>query len=242
MAIRWYRPVSGGTELELYIDPGLYTEAQDQLDLALFEEAFESSDSLREQLAAANGFSNLGEYDAYLEDQIWEIKDRLDYYAYETTAKNVTVADGAWFTPEAIEEFCGEHPTNVAANSIDGDNVSIWQHFQTHQHSIVYRLRDYPKKITKVRFRYGNTEPEREQLQDLNIFAARNLNMIDDAGNQVLTNANPTWPVGGGVWVEVVLDTPKTNARYIKLLFDTADASNNGQVREFAVWVETREP
>lgn len=242
MARRWYEPKNGGTKLQLHIDPHEFVQADDQARLAIVQEIQGLSDALRVELATSKGFQDLDSYDSALQDEEWSLLDRLDYYDYENRQESLSVRDGSWFTPEAIESFCGEHQTNVATNSVDGDNTSIWQHFQTERHQIIYRLRGYPKKVTKVRFRYGTLLPARERLKNLDIRMARDLSQIDVAGNLLEEGLDIDWPLLGGAWVEHVLTTPKHNARYIKLEFDTDDLSNNAQIREFAVRVETRDP
>lgn len=237
MAIRWYRPRSGGTELELYVDPGLFTEVQDQADLAVFEEAQASSDPLREQLAAANGFLNLGEYDAWLEDRIWEIKDRLDFYSYQNRDETITVRDGDWFTPIAIESVCGEEVGNPATNMIDGDNGTWWQHVDNEAHDVVLQLRDYRKRVTKIRIRRDNNV--RSQLQNLDVYAALNTGNLDNPNNLKATGVELLTPAD---WNEVVFDSPR-NCRYIRLTgFGSAQAANEVRIREIEAWVITTTP
>lgn len=238
---RIWEPKDGGTRLLVADDKLEFTQAADQARITVITEIQNLSQAARESLAG--GVDNLAAFDTALENEEFDIRDRLDYYAYDTRAENLTVADGAWFTPEAVEAFCGERVNNEATNSIDGDNGTVWQHFVDEAHSITYRLRSYPKKITKVRFRYNLAEPPREQLSNLNIRASRALSQIDEVGNLLDSGLNITWPVGqGATWVEHTLTTPKTNARYVKLDgFGSADGSNHAQIREFQVWVETKQ-
>ena len=242
MAIRWYRPVSAGTELELYVDPGLFSETQDQADLAVFQEAQASSDTIREQLAAANAFTNLGEYDLWLQDQIWAIQDRLDYYSYEDRVENRTVRDGAWFSPIAIEAVCGEEVGREAVNSIDGDTGTSWRHISVERHSITFQLRDYPKKISSMRIWFGGSESDREQLQNIDVFASRGINDIDDPANERLSGFTPTWAGQGDSWVEIPWTSKINKGRYIKLLCDSARGDGTVQIREIEFRVETRDP
>lgn len=235
---RW-EPRGGGTQLQTLSEATLYDEAADTARLADVTAIQALTTAERTAVASLQGLT-LAAYDTLLEGEEWVLRDRLDYYAYDN--KTVNVRDGAWFTPEAVESFSGEHVTNVATNSIDGNNTTIWQDFTTATHQITYRLRGYPKRIERVRFRYGTAEPARERLTNLVIKASRDLSQIDAPNNTLDTGVNPTWPAGGGVDVEHVLATAKSNARYVKLEFDTEDASNNAQVREFSVWVTTRLP
>ena len=247
MPIRFYQPIGSPVDqFNLFIDPQQFTEAADNARLTDITTTQGLNDTLRTLVALGSGFASLGDFDTALELEEWEIRDRLDYYAdYDNRVENITVRDGAWYTPEAIEDFCGEHATNVAANSVDGDNNTIWQHFQDHQHFITYRLRGYPKKITRIRFRYGSAEPARERLNNLTVRASRDISQILEPSNELETDLNISWPTPGGVWVEHTLATPKSNARYIRL--ETADTDDTAQpnalqIREFAVRVETRDP
>ncbi len=236
MAIRFYRPKDGGTKLDLYIDPAEYSQAQDQLDLALIEETQASSDALREQLAAANGFANVGEYDAWLEDQRDELADRLDYYDYSNRDETITVRDGMWMTPEAVESFCGEEVGWEAVNMIDGDIGTWWQHETDETHEIVLRLRDYRKRVAKIRIRRGNNV--RSQLQNLDVRAAMTIANLDKAESLRVTGAELLTPAA---WNELDFTTPR-NCRYIKLSFASAHASNEARIREVEAWVITRDP
>lgn len=243
MARRFYEPAGGGTELNLFIDPEKFVQADDQAALTLVQEARAASDGLRSELAVCKGFASLEDYDADLELQEWDLLDRLDYYSYENRTQSLTVRDGAWFTPEAIEAFCGEDDPNVAANIIDGTNNTFWRHNVNQRHSITFRLRGHPKRITKLRFRYGAAEVNREQLTNLDIRVSRDLSEIDEARNLRETGVNIAWPTGAGsVWVEYDLADAVQKARYIKLDFDTVAGNNDAQIREFAVRVSTRAP
>lgn len=241
MAKRFYQPFGGGDQLRLYIDPEEYSEANDQAALAEIQEIEALSDNVRAQLGLCNGFGNLADYDEHLEEKRFEIEDRLDYYSYDNRTETLNVRDGAWFSPEAIESFCGEDGSDPAANSIDGNNSSVWRHSANERHSIVYRLRSYPKKITRVRFRFNVSLPVIEQMVNLDIRAAKALSQIDEPRNLLEQGLNIDWGLVGG-WVEHTLATPKFNARYIKLEFDTNQVNGHGQIREFEVRVETREP
>lgn len=243
MARRWYEDVGGGDDLNLFVDPESFNQTIDTNRLAVITEFQNLSDIARLELAGDAG-EPLSVYDEMLEEEEWELRDRLDYYdLYSNRVENVTVRDGAWFTPDAVESFCGEDVGEEAVQSIDGVNSTKWKHTADERHSIIYLLRSYPKKISKIRFRYNATEPVTEQLANVDVHAAKNLAKIDDAENILETGINITWPIGqGAIWVEHTLANKKANARYIKLLMDTAHASNTLQMREFAVWVETRDP
>ena len=244
MARRWYEDVAGGNDLNLFIDPQAFNKTIDTDRLNVIMELQALSDDARTTVALLANAASLDDYDAALQDEEWEIRDRLDYYSlYSNHTQNITVRDGAWFTPDSVDSFCGESGANVVGNSIDGINSTFWRHATDERHSVIYQLRGYPKKISKIRFRYNSTEPVTEQLSNLDVHAAKNVAKIDDAENILETGINIVWPTGAGsVWVEHVLAQKKANARFVKLLFDTAHASNTSQVREFAVFVETRDP
>lgn len=239
MAKLWYEPKSGGTELQANIDPLVFAQTVDTADLALNAEYQGLSDPIRLEIAVGRGYTNLPDFDDYLQDEEWELLDRLDYYTYATESRSLTVANGAWFTPEAIEDVGGETDPDVAANSIDDDNQTFWRHNVNHLHTVTYRIRSYPKKVGKIRFRHATSQPDREQLTNLTVKIAKHLAQIDNPEKVVADEVNPDWTSSG--WVEVnVADNER--ARYIKLEFETVRADNFAQVREFDVWVKTKDP
>lgn len=237
---RWFEPRAGGTRLQVIRDKFNFDKADDEARLAVINEIQALSDSARQLVA---GGTPLADFDTDLQLEEWQIRDRLDYYdLYSNRQETITVRDGAWFTPDAVESFCGESGTDVVGQSIDGLNNTIWRHTVNERHNVIYRLRDYPKKISKIRFRYANNEPDRERLTSLDVHASKNLNRIDDVESILEQGINISWPVGAGnTWVEHVLAQKKANARYIKLSFTTDDPNNVMAIREFAVWVETRQ-
>lgn len=243
--VQFWEPKVSNTELLIRRDLSTFKKVDDDARKAVIDDYQALSTLTRTSLAGELGFADLAAFDDALRDEEWEILDRLDYYStYDTRTENLTVADGAWFTPIAVESFCGETSTNVVGNSIDGVNTTFWRHAQNHQHSVIYELRAYPKKISKIRFRYNSTEPANERLNNMDVHAARAVVNIDDANNILETGINITWPTGAGsVWVEHTLAKKSPRARYVKLVIDDTDnVSNTLQIREFAVWVETKEP
>lgn len=241
---RHYVDVAGGVDLDLLTDPERFNKTIDTDRLSVITELQGLSVTARTQIAPPLGHTDLAGFDAALQDEQWGIQDRLDYYSlYSNRTQNFTVRDGAWFTPDSVNSFCGETGGNVVGNSIDGSNSTFWRHSVDERHSVIYQLRGYPKKISKIRFRYNSTEPVTEQLSNMDVHAAKNVANIDDAENILETGINITWPVGqGSIFVEHTLALKKANARFVKLLFDTAHATNTSQIREFAVFVETRDP
>ena len=191
MAIRFYRPQAAGTELDLYIDPQKFTQAD---DIARRDELLEvqaASDFLRTELAIGKSLPNLASFDAIIEDELFEILDRLDYYAYTNRTEGFDVRDHDWFTPDAIEGSPPFTNSNPSANSIDGDFGTVWRNNADIRHEITYRLRSYPKKVTSLRIRHGGGEPLREQLQNIDAFFSKTLASIDDPIGQRLTGENP---------------------------------------------------
>ena len=240
MAIRWYKPVAG-PGLNLFIDPQSFTQTEDQEALALVQEIEASNELVRTELGVCRGFSSLQEYDDYLEDQRWQLQDRLDYYNYDNRTEQLDVRDGAWFSPDAVELVCGEDAGDVAADSIDGDTGTFWRHSAIERHSIIYRLRDYPKKVSKMRIWHAATGTNREQLQNIDVFASRALGNIDDPANQLLAGFTPPWSATGD-WNVIDFTFKKNKARYVKLLFDSNRPDGQIQIREIEIRVETRDP
>lgn len=240
---QWYEHISGNTEMNLIQDPLVFDKTDDIAKLAVITEFQALSITARTEIADADGQS-LAEFDDELEKEGWKLNARLLFYDFPTRVLNLTIKDGDWFTPEAVETSCGASGGNAAANSIDENNTTFWRHAVDEQHSITYRLREFPLKISKIRFRYNTSEPVNEQLDTLTIRASRALGKIDDAGSLIESGLNITWPTGAGsTWVEHTLASKKVSVRYIKLEeFGSAHASNTIQIREFAVFVETKDP
>lgn len=243
MPSRWYQPQSASTELNLFIDPTLYIETEDEDNLADLQSLQACDDFVRQQLAEFSIFPTLETYDADIQDQVHDIQDRLDYYSYDTRVQNLTVADGAWYSPIAVESVLGEDLGDEAVDSINGNQSDFWRDSTNHQHEIIYELRGYPKKISKIRFFYGSGESARERLNNMDVHAARSVVNLDEPENILETGINISWPTPGGVWVEHTLASKKNKARFIKLVIDDTDnGANHCQIREFEVWVETRDP
>ena len=159
---RWYEPSGSPTDtLAVIRDKLIFTKAADDARLLVITDIQGLSDTTRQAIA---GSQDLADFDAGLEAEEWEIRDRLDYYSYPTRTENLTVADGAWFSPDSVDSFCGEHATNVASNTVDGNTGTFWQHFNSHTHNITFKLRDWPKKVTKIRFFYGVLQKEEPGL------------------------------------------------------------------------------
>lgn len=222
-------------KLTLLTDPRDFDKQVDTDRLAVVVEQRGQTAPTRADDAGARGLS-LEEYDDELTAEWEELSARLEIYGMSNKVINLTVRDGKWMSPASVESFCGETSTNVAANSIDGDTGTHWRHVTNERHSIVYKLRDFPLRVERIRFFYNASLPVNEQLENLDVHMAKALVNIDDPDNILETGINITWPGTGGVFVEHTLATPKASAVYIKLLFDTASAINTGQIREFEVF------
>lgn len=242
MAKRLYTEVIAGSDLGIFDDPPLFNKAADIAILADVVEKQALSSTIR-TLIANCGSLLLADYDLLLADLFDDLSERIDYYDYGTDVENTTVMTGAWFSPIAITAFGSEDPTFPATNTIDGDLSSQWRHEVVETHTMTWELRAYPKKIEKMRFRYGNGENVREQLENITIRSSKNLNKIDDPGNIIATGVNPVWPIGqGNTWVEVEWPTKKNRGRFIKIEFETAHGNNHARIREVEFWVTTRNP
>lgn len=242
MAVRRYTRNVAGEELGLLDDPTQFIRVDDVAALADVVAIQAADDLVRAELAFCKG-STLEDYDAFLEELFDRLSDRIDYYTYDTAVQNTTYYEGAWFSPDSIESVLGEDVGNEADKSIDGNTVTFFRDSQNHQHEIIFQLRDYPKKISKIRFFYGIGESARERLNNMDVHAAAGIGNIDNPENILETGINIAWPTPGDVWVEHTLAQKKARARYIKLVIDDTDNGNNhAQIREFEVWVETKDP
>lgn len=239
---RLYEPKLAGTELSVVRDRMTFVKATDQANLDIITDLQALPQATREFLAG--GAQNLTDYDAGLEDDEFVLRDRLDYYDYTTRQDTKTVADGEWFTPDSVESFCGEEVGQEASRMVDNNDATFWRHATNETHILTFLLRGYPKKIERIRFRYGAGESARERLNDITVKAAKGLANLDNPENTLETGINIAWPTGAGLtWVEHTLASKKLKARYVKIeIGNTDNGSNQAQIREFQVWVATRQP
>lgn len=243
MAKRLWERITAGTDIKLWIDPEPYNKTADTTEQARLQAIRDAADAVRTELAGCLGYPDLTSFDDFIQDQIDEIKDRVDYYDYDTQVTNITNHVGAWFSPDSIHSVLDEDVGNEASKSIDGNTVTFFRDSTNHQHIIVFKLRDYAKKIAKIRFWYGSGESARERLNNMDVHAAQSANNLDNPENILEIGINISWPTPGGVWVEHTLSSKKNKAKFIKLVIDDTDNGNNHcQIREFEVWVETRDP
>lgn len=237
MARRYYERISAGAELQLWSDPRTFVKADLEAEVAELEVIMAYPDEIRERLAGCNGFQTLDDYDDHLDDLWNQNKDILDFFDYDAGTVNITIREGAWFLPIAVEDVSGEDVGNEAALAIDGDNGTFWQHSVDQPHQITFRLRDHNKRISKLRFR-RNTNA-RSELTNLTVQIAKSIPGLDNPNNLALENFTPTWVDSD--WTEVVL-TSKQFGKYIRLTgFGSNNNNNEARIREIEAWVETRE-
>lgn len=241
MAIRLWEEITAGTDIKLWVDPEIYNKTAVTSERNYFQDILDASVALRTELAQCQGYEDLESFDSFTQDRIDSANDLLDSFDYVTKVQNLTVKDGAWFSPDSIQSVESEDVGNEASRSIDGNTVTFFRDSVNHQHVIIFKLRDYPKKISKIRFWY--TGSARERINNMDVHAANAVPNIDEPENILETDINLDWGVVNDVWIEHTLASKKNKARYIKLVVDDTDNGNNHiQIREFEVWVEPKDP
>lgn len=230
-----------GEELHVWRDPIVILEADLQAQLPVLQELRALSDEARVQIAAS-GLPTLGiqaqpdleSLDDFLDTEIDRIRDVLDYFNdYSVvTAEIPTAFEGAWYTPEAVESFTDDDG-NVAANAIDDNLGTFWQSVSSGPRQITVRLRDYRKRMERIRLRVPSAGM-REELQDVTIRIATMLPALDLPQNIVDTGVD--FDYAGNAWVEHTFSTP-VYARYLRL--ETAGSSQGDpiRIREMDIWV-----
>lgn len=209
--------------LDLILDQERTTKAEDQALLAQINEYLGLSDE---------ALIPLGMTRDVLVDQSDTLNARILSYGWPRHNVTLNVVEGDWLSPQEVVSFCGETGVNVADFAVDEDTGTIWRHTDIERHTLVVKLRDFPLRVEKIRFRFNNTDNER--LTDLDVRMSKELANINDPDNLLEDDLNITWPGTSGVWVEHTLTTSKASAVYIKLEFDTV--SGIGQIREFEVF------
>lgn len=234
MSRRFYEPVSGDLQLFSQAET-IFVEAELQEDLLILNELRALSEETRTELAIQQGKS-LEAYDETLDLEYERTSDILDFYGYDNTTLNITVKDGTWFTPEAIEDVCGEDAGHEAVLTIDGLNATYWEHDVTEDHQITWRLRDYKKRFPKLRVRVGSGL--RTKLTGVDIYVANTVAGLDKPENLVATGVAL---IGDNVWQEIDLGGDQ-NARYIRFTgFRSQNANDYVRLHEIAVWVITKD-
>lgn len=235
MAKLWYQ-LGGPGQINVYSDPQVLNQANLQTELATFQAIQGLDDQFRTWIASSGlaaagipgGFPDLQSFDDFLDDEVDRLADVLDYFDYEARQESITVRDGDWFVPEAVESVSDEFNENVAARSIDGDNATWWQSNATGERSIVYRVRSYRKRMSEIRLRISGAGEGRTQLQGLTVRASAALGQIDAPGNVMASGVDLSHD--GDAWLEVAFASPK-RARFIKLETSGSLHSNPDQVR-----------
>lgn len=219
MAKLFYQNAGAGF-LNVYEDPLLEDEAALTALLPQLQEVQALSDSLRGVIAQGGipqlGLASAGSLEAFddaLVDEIERVQDILDYFSYETRVENLTVRDGLWITPVALESVSDENVGEEGVLAVDQDFGTWWQSDASGLRSIVFRVRDHRKMVEGLRLRCPSTD-ERCQLQGVTVRGAAALALIDDPGNVLDTNVDFTY--AGNIWIEHTL-AQKKRLRYLKL-------------------------
>lgn len=233
MAIRLYEPVD--IDLKLWADPKTFVKADLEVEVVELEFLIDQEDPVRLRLGNCAGFQTLEEYDAYLDSEWSRKKDIIDFFDYDTKVVNLTVKNGEWFSPILIEDVCGERVGNEAIYSIDGDTGTFWQDDTNEEHQITFKLREYSKRISKIRLWLDSNV--RSQLTDITIQAANSVPGLDNPSNEAITGVNVSTP---DAWNEIDFTTEQIG-KFIRLTgFGSLNAVNQVRIREIEAWVETQ--
>lgn len=218
MAKLFYQ-LGGPGLLNVFEDPQVEDQAALQTLLPKLQEIQALSDELRADIAFngipslnLSGAPDLATFDDLLTDEVERVQDILDYFDYDTRAESLTVRDGAWITPEAVESVSHEETGNEATLSIDNDFGSWWQSNDSGVRTIVYRVRGYRKRITGFRVRVPTPADLRSQLQNVTVSAAAARSQINEPSNVLETGINIVEL--GSAWVEHTLAQAK-RARFL---------------------------
>lgn len=240
--VKWAQTKAADTELHQFREPIVTLKTDLETDLPVLQEIQGLSDELRTAIGAGGigGLippqSDLQALDDYLSDEVDRIRDQLDYFDsdHENRTENLTVRDGAWYLPEALEApLPDDDGTNVVANAIDNDgsgpntplNSSYWMSTINGTRVLIVRLRGYRKRVEGIRLRTNNGDT-RAQLQNVTIKAAASLARIDDAENLVARGVNFD---GASAWTEYSF--VKARCRYLKLEIPSSNHSNPDHIR-----------
>ncbi len=233
MPTRYYEPIAG--DLKLWADPATYVRADLEDELAAIEEIMALSDDARIILAGGEAF--LDAYDQNLEDMRERVANLVDFFDYSNTVVNLNVKDGAWYTPVAVESFCGEDVGREAIFTIDGQTNTYWEHDVDEQHDIIWQLRDYTKRIAKLQVRVGSSS--RNLLTGLDVYIANTIDGLTSTGNRVIENGSLVVP---NSWEELSWGPSKQNGQYIRFAdFQSQHPDNYIRIQEIQAWVVTVE-
>jgi len=169
-----------------------------------------------------------------IQAQVDNAKDKKDFFDYDKVVHTMQIADGSWFEMIAVESFCGEETGFEAVLAIDGQTSTWWQHDADEAHEIVFQLRDYSKRVEKIRIRRGGND--RSELTDIDIYVANSIGGLDEPSNLAVSGA--TLPTVSD-WNEVDF-TNKQRGQYIRLTgFGSVHSGNEVRIREIEAWVTT---
>lgn len=220
MAKKFYERTGGGTAMNIWTDPDVWQQAEFQDQLPVLQDIRALTDEARTYVALT-GIPSLGipptadlvSFDDILDDEIDRLLDILDYFNYDGKDETITVRDGAWVTPIALESVSDENVGEEGIHAIDQDNAAWWQSDAAGLRSIVFRVRDYRKMVVGLRLR-TTAGDERTQLQGVSVSASQALGMIDDPSNVIETGIDFVY--AGNAWMEHILASKK-RGRYLKL-------------------------
>ncbi len=248
MANRYYDPINGGVDLQIWKDPQVLSRADLEAERDTLLSVQGLSDALRTTIAQsglsaiglpsfAGSETTLADFDSYIDDELDRLRDTLDVFDYESGSASISIRTGDWFLPEAVEDVSAEESGNEAGFAIDavggGDpdpndplSSTFWQSNAAGLRVITFRLRSYTKRVEGIRLR-TNAGDARSQLQGLTVKASNSLNLIDDPSNTQVTGVNVddlTAP-----WYQI--DFVKARCRYIRLECSTSAHTNPDHVR-----------
>lgn len=243
MALRYYERRDGANPpvIKLWKDPREWNEADLQAEVDHHEEILSlSDDALSIIVQALGGIGSLGntldDFKVALQDKVDANKDLIDYFSYAKTSVEIPIAAGDWYTPEAVELRCGEESGYEAELAVDGDAGTLWVHQADEEHDLVFRLRGYPKRATKIRIR-RDASPDSE-LTGLDVYAATTLGGLSNPLTLAATNTTLPLPTE---WNEVEFDHPR-RLKFLRLAgFGSVHPTNQVRIRELQVWVTTQD-
>jgi len=222
----------GADNIKIWTDPELLERSVLEDDITFFTALLALDDRIKEMMFAGMGLSSVESFDAVIQDELDQRQDQLDALDYDTIVHNMTLYDGEWYSPEAVEAHCGEETGNEAVLAIDGSTTTFWQHNTDEAHQIDFRLRSYWKKVTKIRIRRQTNV--RSALNNLDVYFSRTLNELDDASNLVATGITISTD---NDWNEIEFSASKRGS-YLRLTgFGSAHAGNEIRIREVEVRV-----
>lgn len=234
MAKIYWQLAGGGTLLRVYQDPEEAEQADVSGRLLIMQEIRGLSDGTRTLWAQVGVpqigigvFPSLQDFDDLLDTEIDRLSDILDYYDYDARDETLVVRDGAWFTPVAVESVTDENSGEEAVKAIDGDFTQWWQSDAAGERKIVFRIRDYNKRLTGLRLR-TTAGDERTWLRAATISVSGAIGAIDDPDR--IASSNVDFDYDGDAWMEHTLASPMTG-KYLQIAVSTSAFSNSDQVR-----------